>query len=171
MTSAAPAKREQVGHSNPTGRILAMWRRLHGVPAGPLLFSFLLGRLVRYSGTVRPRVVKLEPGRSTVKMRDRARVRNHLRSVHATALVTLGELASGLALISGLPPRMRAIVTGLDIEYKKKARGDLTALGRAPVPDASEQREYEVAASIVDETGDEVAALRVHWLVGPERSK
>ncbi|MGD8277863.1 MAG: DUF4442 domain-containing protein [Gemmatimonadota bacterium] len=170
MERTATATRPQGDSANPTARILALWRRLSGLPAGPALFSFALCRMVRYSGSVRPRVVELEPGRSVVRMRDRARVRNHLRSVHATALVTFGELASGLALITGLPPGLRAIVTGLEVEYKKKARGTLTARGRAPVPDPDQRREYEVTASVVDERGDEVALLRVHWLVGPERA-
>ena len=104
-------------------------------------------------------------------MRDRARVRNHLQSVHATALVTLGELASGLAMMMSMPPKTRAIVTGLDIEYLKKARGLLTAHGEAPTPEGDERREYVVTASIRDTPGDEVARMRVRWLVGPEKSK
>jgi len=152
------------------GRILASWRRLAGLPGGPLLFSLLLGRFVRYSGTIRARVAELEPGRSVLRMRDRPRVRNHLRSVHATALVTFGELASGLAMTAAMPPGMRAIVTGLEVEYKKKARGRLTAVGRSPLPDPGERREYVVTAGITDAAGVEVAELRVRWLVGPERS-
>lgn len=154
--------------SNPAGRILPLWRRLSRYPGGKWLFSVLLGRLVRYSGTIRSRVIELEPGRAVVGLRDRPRVRNHLRSIHATALVTLGELASGLAMTVALPDRSRSIVTGLEIEYRKKARGPLVAHGSAPTPDGSERREYLAEASIVDAGGEEVAALRVRWLVGPE---
>ena len=89
--------------------------------------------------------------------------------MHATALVTFGELASGLAMVAALPPRTRAIVTGLEIDYLRKARGTLTAHGKAPLPDSDERAEYVVTASITDAAGDEVATLRVRWLVGPEK--
>ena len=136
-----------------------------------MLFSVLVGRYARYSGSIGARVEELEPGRSRVTLRDRAKVRNHLQSVHATALVTLGELASGLAMMTAMPPETRAIVTGLDIEYLKKARGLLTAHGNAPTPEGDERREYVVSASIRDTSDDEVARMQVRWLVGPEKSK
>ena len=150
-------------------RILSLWQRMSRLPAGTRLFSIFLGRFARYSGSIGAHVVELAPGHCVVRMRDRARVRNHLHSVHATALVTLGELTSGLSLVAALPPRMRVIVTGLEIDYLKKARGLLTAHGSAPSPDGLERREYIATASITDPSGDEVAAIRVTWLVGPEK--
>ena len=145
-----------------------LWQRLSGLPGGKWLFSVVVGRFARYSGSIGARVQELEPGSSIVTLRDRAKVRNHLRSVHATALVTLGELASGLAMLAGMPPKTRAIVTRLEIEYLKKARGTLTAHGTAPIPEGDEQAEYVAVASIRNTDDDEVALISVHWLVGPE---
>ena len=147
-----------------------LWRRLAPLPGGRWLFSRLVGRIAPYSGTVRARVESLEPGSSVVTLRDRRRVRNHLNSIHATALVTLGELASGLAMLAALPPKTRAIVTRLEIEYLKKARGTLTAHGTAPVPESDERAEYVAVASIRNADGEEVALMGVHWLVGPQDS-
>jgi uncharacterized protein (TIGR00369 family) len=145
-----------------------LWRRLSGYPGGRWLFSLLVGRFARYSGSIGARVQELEPGRSRVTMRDRRRVRNHLRSVHATALTTLGELASGLAMMAGMPSDARAIVTRLEIDYLKKARGLLTAHGEAPIPATTAKQEYLATASIRDAANEEVARVVVHWLVGPD---
>lgn len=158
-------------HGSVNVSIQDLWRRLAGWPGGRRLFGFLVGRLARYSGSIGARVRELEPGRCVLTMRDRPRVRNHLHSIHAAALVTFGELASGLAMMAGMPQRTRAIATKLEIEYLKKARGPLTAYGKAPVPESNERQEYLATVSIRNAEDEEVARVGVHWLVGPDASK
>lgn len=149
--------------------ILARWRRADRSALGRALFSRSLGRAIPYTGTIRPRILELEPGRARVAMDDRRRVRNHLRSIHAIALVNLGEVASGLALLTGLPEDARGIVRGLSIEYLKKARGRLVAeCTCAPPPDGAE-RDVEVESTIRDEAGDAVSVVRVQWRLGPKK--
>ena len=84
------------------------------------MFSRLLGLMVPYTNSIRGTVVRFEPGHAQVLLRDRRRVRNHLRSIHAIALANVGELATGLSIISGLGPDLRAILTGLDLRYRKR---------------------------------------------------
>lgn len=149
--------------------LLAHWRRLSGLPGGKWLFSRLLGRVARYTGSIAPRVEELAPGRARVRLADRPAVRNHLRSVHAIALANLAEAASGLALLAGLAPGARAILVGLEIQYLKKARGVLTAEGSAPEIDDPTPREVLAEAMITDRDGEVVARAVARWRVGPER--
>ncbi|HEX5724137.1 MAG TPA: hotdog fold domain-containing protein [Longimicrobiaceae bacterium] len=155
--------------STPEGAIRARWESLNARPGGKRLFSFLLGLMVPYTGTVRPRVEELRPGYARVSMRDRRRVRNHLNSVHAIALMNLAEVATGLALNFDLPPAARSILKGISIEFHKKARGTLVAEATAPVLAGSEERELEVETAIRDAAGDVVATARARWLIGPRR--
>ena len=147
--------------------ILARWESAKGSGLKRALFSRGLGIAVPYSGTIRPEIVELESGRCRVAMRDRKRVRNHLRSIHAIALVNLGEISSGLALLTGLPSDARGIVKSLSIDYLKKARGRLIADCQAELPPDNQERDVTVVAHIRDAAGDEVATVHVNWRVGP----
>ena len=123
--------------------------------------------MVPYTRSIRCTVVQFEPGYAEVLLHDRWRVRNHLRSVHAIALANLGELATGLSLIGGLSPRLRAILTGLDVRYTKKARGPLLAEARCTVPEIVSEVDHAVEATIRDSAGDTVAIVTAHWLLSP----
>ena len=155
---------------SPGQRLLRLWRRLHRLPGGTRLFSLIFGWRVPYSRSVRPHIRVLFPGHAEVEIPDRRANRQHLGSVHAVALVNLAEVASGTAMLTALPPGTRGIVTGLSIEYLKKARGTLAAESTVTLPDVTESREIEVHARIRDAEGAEVARATVTWLVGPNRS-
>lgn len=152
--------------SAPTARIAALWTRLSPIPGGRWLFARLLGRMVPYSATIGARVEHLEPGHARLTLRDRRRVRNHLGSIHAVALTNLGELTSGLALVTAVP-HLRSIVTRLETSFHHKARGPLTAVCRAEPPTVTEATDHVVQADIHDAGGVCVAEVRATWRLSP----
>lgn len=105
----------------------------------------------------------MTPGRTVVQLRDHRAVRNHLRSIHAIALANLGELASGLAMTAALPAGVRGIPVHIAIDYRKKARGTLTATGTAAPPDVVQPVAADAVAEIRDAAGDIVAVVTVRW--------
>jgi acyl-coenzyme A thioesterase PaaI-like protein len=147
-------------------RLLKLWRRLAPLPGGKWLFARSLGIAVPYTGSIGARIETLEPGHARISLRDRRAVRNHLDSIHAIALANLGELATGLAMLTAATSA-RGILVGMHIEYQKKARGRLVAECRVSPPAVFEPIDVEVAAPIVDAAGDVVALFTATWRLAP----
>jgi acyl-coenzyme A thioesterase PaaI-like protein len=154
---------------SPGRNLLHLWRRLRPLPGGQWLFATILGFLVPYSGSVRPRIRVFEPGHAEVEIPDRRANRQHLGSVHAIALLNVAELASGLAVMAGLPDGMRGIVTHISMQYLKKARGTIRTVSQVTVPTVTADMDFDVSAECRDRHGDVVARATVRWRLGPVR--
>ncbi len=148
-------------------KLIQTWNKLQSYPGGKFVFSYFLGRMIPYSGSIRPRVLELKPGFARLQMKDRKCVRNHLNSIHAIALMNLAELTSGLATVAALPPTLRGILTQLNIEYFKKARGTITGSSRCEVPTKTERHEHIVVVDLVNDAGEAVCRAKATWLIGP----
>lgn len=146
--------------------ILASWEQAQAHPQGAKQFSEALGQMAPYSGSVNPLVEKLERGQARVSIEDQPSVRNHLQSVHAIALMNLGELATGLALLSSLPAHAKGIITDLGMSYGKKARGTITAECEWQPPEFSVgDHVCRLEAILTDSDNEEVARARAEWRV------
>lgn len=147
--------------------VLSQWQRLGRWPLGRSLFNRLIGVTVPYAGTIRPEVLQLEPGHARARIRDRRRVRNHLHSIHAVALINLAEMTANLAMMTDQPREGRWIVTGMDADFVKKARGPVTADCRVGPLDWSVPREVTGSVELRDNAGDVVMRARPRWKIGP----
>ncbi len=71
-------------------------------------------------------------------------------------------------MLTGLPPTVRGIVTGLSVEFTKKARGTLVAESNADIPTVQGEIEHVVRAELTDAAGDAVAKVTVTWHLRPQ---
>jgi acyl-coenzyme A thioesterase PaaI-like protein len=160
--------------NNPIDALQQAWSLMSRLPGGKKAFSSLIGLIVPYTGTIQPEVVSIESGVVTVRMRDRRRVRNHLKSIHALALANLGEVSCGLALNIQLPKGQSAILRRIETEYIKKGRGTLTCecnLGLIEFGDKNSVHNVAIQSTITDELGNVIARTRTEWKVSAIKEK
>jgi uncharacterized protein (TIGR00369 family) len=152
-----------------TNMIRNAYDRLGKLPFGNFAFSKFVGFAAPYSSTISPQVEELRPGYARISMKDKRIHRNHLRSLHAMAMMNLGELTTGLAINYSLPEGARGILKNLSIDFLKKGRGTLTAECHCEVTKTSQKADYTVEAEIRNQDKELVAKAKATWLVGPEK--
>jgi acyl-coenzyme A thioesterase PaaI-like protein len=99
---------------------------------------------------------------------------NHVGTMHAGALFALGEGASGLAILRTVAPALGGtmpVAKNASISYRRPARGRIRARGSVSEEasaikarlDADGKTSFDVAVSLVDDAGVEVATMTVTW--------
>lgn len=146
--------------------VLSLWSKLQKLPFGDWVFSRLLEFQVPHASAIGADIVSLKAGTASSVLRDRRKVRNHLKSIHAAALVHLGEMTGNLALSSLQPNNGRWIVKDMRVEYMKKARGEMRAQCSLEDLDWTESRDVSGVIDILDPQGDRVCQITMNWKIG-----
>lgn len=139
-----------------------------------------LDSAVPFANHVGVRLEEIGDGTASATLEQREAVSNHIKSMHAGAMFTLGEAASGAAMAGALAPvilDMRPVAATGQIAFKKVALGTLTARARTSRPAAELMAEiesagkvaFDVAVEITDSAGDVVVEMTVNWYVSAAR--
>ena len=138
------------------------------------LRSLLLGRLVPFVGTARLSIEEVSHERVVVSIRNRRRVRNHLKGVHAAAMALLAETATGFAVAMHVPDDKIPVIKSLKIDYVKRAQGDLRAVVELGPEQAArivseEKGEISVPVSVTDQSGRSPIECDAVWAWVPKK--
>jgi acyl-coenzyme A thioesterase PaaI-like protein len=118
------------------------------------------------------------PERAVLRLPDQAAYHNHVGGPHAGALFTLGESASGAIVLAAFGDQLsRAVPLAVraDIDYRKLAKGDVTATATLAGPagevvaalDRGERPEFAVTVEIARGDGAVTAVMTVTWTLRP----
>jgi acyl-coenzyme A thioesterase PaaI-like protein len=120
-------------------------------------------------------VDEVGPGLGVVRLPEGAHLVNHVGSQHAGGLFSAGEAASGGAFVGAFAEKMGEITplaASAEIQYRKLARGPITATARLDDPDgrfaeleAEGVTRFPVGVELTDEQGVVVAVMTVQWHV------
>ncbi len=149
-------------------KTLSIYQRLSAWPLGRQVFSRLVAAKAPYFKTIRPLITHLSPGRCSVVVKDRKRVRNHLNTVHAIVMCNMAELAGGLALEAATPVNLRWIPRKMTVEYLKKAKGTLTGTSEIPA-DRITPGDVIVPVEVKNPSGETVFRAKITMYVTPKK--
>jgi len=139
-----------------------------------------LSTIVPFQNFVGAELLTVSDGLATAHLNPRDEVTNHIKTIHAGAMFTLGEAASGAAMAGALAPvilQMRPVAATANITFKKIAKGQLLATARTSraggdlmqaIKDEGKVT-FDVAVDITDTSGDTVAQMTVNWHVSETR--
>lgn len=134
----------------------------------------LFAAAVPFAGFLGIQFDEVRPGHAVLRLPDDPAKHNHIGTLHAGALFSLAETASGLAMTATVADRL-ADVTPLaaraEITYAKVARGDVTATARIEQPvaeilgalDADGKVRFPVVVELADADGEVCATVTVDW--------
>ena len=148
---------------------LSAWQRLESKPLGKMFFSRFICWKAPYFATIAPRFEELRPGYARVAMRKRRAITNHIGTVHAIAMCNLAELAAGTMTEVSIPDSMRWLPKGMQVEYLKKAQGDVHAVATTPEITAGPAREVPVRVDVTDRAGEVVCRATITMWVSPRK--
>jgi acyl-coenzyme A thioesterase PaaI-like protein len=138
-------------------------------------FNQLLWRTVPFNKPHRVRVLRWDDEGVLCLLPYRKNNCNHLRGLHACALATLGEYASGLCLLARYDPQhYRLIMMRMEVAYHRQGRRDCTAhvlVGDMPEQDdggdASSPLEVPMQVTLRDTRDAVLAVVQTHWQIKP----
>ena len=139
-----------------------------------------LGTVVPFQNHVGVTLLEVGDGVASAELTQRDEVSNHIGSMHAGAMFTLGEAASGAAMAGALAPvilQMRPVAAMGSIAFKKIAKGTLTAHAKTSRPGAALMQAikddgkvaFDVGIDIRDAADETVVEMTINWYVSATR--
>lgn len=135
-----------------------------------------MAKSIPFAAETGAEVVEITAEGASARLTKSEKVGNHIGTVHAGAMFTLGETASGAAmsgLLSEKVLELRPVAAEASIKYIKTAKTDLMAYGTPTVSaadalaaiEAEGKVQFDVNVSIRDADNVEVATMTVAWHV------
>ncbi len=154
------------------GQVLGAYRRSARLPVvGRGAFSLAVALRAPYFLTIAPTVVELRPNHAAVRVRKWWGVHNHIGTVHVIAVANGLEMAMGVLAEATVPPHLRWLPKGMELEYLAKSSSTLLATADTDPSDWERPGELPVRVQATREDGTVVVrgTIRLHITAKPSQ--
>jgi acyl-coenzyme A thioesterase PaaI-like protein len=138
------------------------------------LLSFVIGRLVPFTGTAGVRYEKMSRHEVIVSLKNKRSVRNHIRQVHAAAMMLLAETATGMVVGMNIPDDKIPLLKSMQSDFVQRSSGAIRAVATlseqqiAPI-NAQDKGTIQVPVTITDDSGNEPVVVIAVWAWVPKK--
>ncbi len=138
------------------------------------LLNYLLGSTIKFVGTAGVKCVRLSREESVWTLKNKKKVRNHIKGIHAAAMGLLAETATGMVVGMNVPDDRIPVIKSMKVRYLKRAVGDLTAEAHLTGEQIqmiidTEKGELTVPVKVTDSEGKEPIECEMVWAWTPKR--
>jgi acyl-coenzyme A thioesterase PaaI-like protein len=138
------------------------------------LMTWVFRYKVKLAGTTGIEVMHTDGITATYRQKNRRKAQNHIGSVHAAAMALLAESCTGFIVGINLPGDKLPLIKRMDLNYVKRATGDMTAVAsltdeQIALMQTAEKGEVNVKVQVTDAMGIEPIECEMIWAWVPKR--
>ncbi|PWK54425.1 DUF4442 domain-containing protein [Pleionea mediterranea] len=138
------------------------------------LLNYLLGSTIKFVGTAGVKCETLTREQSIWTLKNKKKVRNHIKGVHAAAMGLLAETATGMVVGMNVPDDRIPVIKSMKVNYLKRATGDLRAVVELTGDQIqtiidTEKGEMLIPVTVTDSEGKQPIECEMIWAWTPKR--
>ena len=141
----------------------------------PALFSRIMQEVIPFNRPHSIAVTELSPSGCKVYLPNKRRNRNHLGTMHATAIATAAEYVSGLNVLEVFDMAgYRLIMSRIEVDYVRRPVGYCYAESKWDEPTLNAVRSdisatgvssFVLKSTVTDSKNEKIAEAAIHWQV------
>lgn len=91
-------------------------------------FNFMIGRAVPFVATSKLRITKATKNEWSAALDNKRRVQNHIKQIHACAMMLIGETIGVMIMAMNLPGDRIPLVKNIEADFVKRSTGKMTGV-------------------------------------------
>lgn len=162
--------------TTPKNAMCRMVDKAAGLPVGlrSWVITRLFGRFVPFLGTAGLVFEEVSRERMVVSVKNRKKVQNHIKGLHAAAMALLAETATGFVVGMNVPDDKLMLLKSMKVSYYKRAQGNMKAVATLS-PQQVQRMQTEdkgdvlVDVVVTDESGESPIVCEMVWAWVPKK--
>mmetsp|Transcript_32827 Transcript_32827/g.97880 ORF Transcript_32827/g.97880 Transcript_32827/m.97880 type:complete len:172 (-) Transcript_32827:213-728(-) len=140
-------------------------------------YTFVFNRMVKLAGTAGLQVERLSQRESTVRLKNRRRVQNHIGGLHACSMALAAESATGMLVGMNVPDTHVPLIKTMKVDFVRRCQGDIKATATLSEDDyrrihEEDKGDVTVECRVEDDSGKEPIKAEMIWAwIGKDRPK